>query len=187
MMDDPLPDPAIRRAVAEATRGAVVRHSGTDGYGYCYLYAWIGCTLARAATGRPYLLQAGTLRLMAGPDGPWLTMPAPEGGRLRDAFHCWFALPDFEGGHAEVVDLSSRHYRRWAESGPVGCWAWPDGPPEFVWSGRPFPGWMGLRAEASLTEGYLRDVAARREALAPVMAWALARLREEIGPGGPPG
>src|SRR5438270_5419806 len=100
---DGLPPPGVRQGIAEAVNRAVGEFTGSDGFGYCYLYALAGWRLAREVTGRDYLLQAGVLRVLADPPDGWLVMRAWEDGLWRGEFHCWFARPDRLGQLVEVV------------------------------------------------------------------------------------
>lgn len=173
---DPPPTP-VRDAVAAAVHRAIVDSTCADGYGYCYLYAYLGWRLLREELGRPYLLQAGSLRLHAPPAG-WLVMDTSLGDLATGAFHCWLARPDADGEPSEVVDLAARHYGRWAASwpgwgtthpGPSPHWEPPCGAVDYVWSTRPFPSWLSLKAEESASRSYLASLKLREPALEGVV------------------
>lgn len=178
-----LPPASVRDAVASAVHRAVVDSTGGDGYGYCYLYAYLGWRLLREELGRPYLLQAGSLRLLAPPAG-WLVMDTSLGDLASGAFHCWLARPDPDGGPSEVVDLAARHYGRWAAGWPgwgathaPPRWEPPGGPVDYVWSARPFPTWLSLNAEETASRNYLASLKLVEPALGGIVDKARIHLR----------
>jgi hypothetical protein len=170
------PTIATRGAIAEAVHRAVVEFTGADGYRHCFLYAVAGWSLAREVFGRDYWLQAGSKRLLVAPPDGWLYLNARPDGLCWGDFHCWFALEGPGGEIAELVDLSSRHYRRWADSNrklhpgatvPIR-WSWPGDPPPFVWQEGAHSDWLGLVAERPLTEAFVASVRAQGPGLEPL-------------------
>jgi hypothetical protein len=165
-MDVPAPPVWIRRAIAESVHRAVSAFTGGDGFGHCYLYALAGCALARDVLRRDYRLQAGSLRLLAQPPSGWLVLDA-SGARLEDGrFHSWFGRLGSGDQVAEVVDLSSQHYARWADSNqslppnartPI-CWDWAADPPNYVWLTSARSSWVGLIADYELTLNYVKSI-----------------------------
>lgn len=180
---DGMPAYRLRVRIAGAVHRAVCEFTGTDGFGYCYLYAWGGNTLAREVTGRPYRLQAGALRLRLDGDRGWLTMNPQQDGFGRGEFHCWMARSDGRGHLAEIVDLGARHYARWAASGGVlqGTWTSPANTDAFVWSGRPFPGWLGLMADEASTRDFLGRIRATEKTLEAFGGLVRSFFRAERG------
>ena len=176
---------AVRGAIAEAVHRAVVEVAGGDGYGHCFLYAVAGWSLAREVLGGDYWLQAGSKRLLVAPPDGWLYLNATADGLVRGDYHCWFARAGPGGAVAELVDLSSRHYRRWADSNRAVApgaaaplrWSWPADPPPFVWQEGALSDWLGLVAEAPLTAAFLRRVAALGRDLDPLHRLARRHLR----------
>ena len=124
--------------MAEAVHQAVREVTGSDGFGYCPLYAWAGAVVASVVTGSDYDLHAGAvtvwtgdvnadgeLALLVDPDGAEFDHPALgtiRGGRANGELHAWFsprppaAVPGevMEISRAELViaDLGMRHLRR---------------------------------------------------------------------------
>lgn len=171
-----LPPFEVRAGLAQAVHLAVAEFTASDGFGHCYLYAAAGWRLACEVLEQPYLLQAGSLRILADPPDGWLSMPLHPDGLRQGAYHCWFSRADESGSLAEVVDLSARHHKRWANQNrqprpnsatPVQ-WTRPEDPPDFVWSEPPFPTWMGLVADLSLTLAYHDTLRHRKRSLEPL-------------------
>jgi hypothetical protein len=186
-MDDVAPPPIpVQSGIAEAVHQAVAEFTGTGGYGHCYLYALTGWALAREVLGRDYRLQAGSLWLLARPPDGWLYLNACPGGLESGSFHCWFGRPGADGRAAELVDLAARHYRAWADKnerlGPSTTvpvrWAWPAGPPDYVWLTQTRSTWLALVADRDLTRRYAEDVHARAKDFAPVVELARRRFQE---------
>ena len=102
-----------RAILTEAVHRAVCEITGTDGYAKCLLYAVAGYALL---ADRGFAIQAGTVAIVADPDnpaGPGTTLiEAAEGGWNRGEYHCWLARPT---DPVEMVDFSSRHFRRHTE------------------------------------------------------------------------
>jgi hypothetical protein len=171
MMEVTAPPVMLQTAIARAVHRAVVDLTRSNGYGACYLYALAGCELARDVLGRDYRLQAGLLRMLAHPPDGGLVLRPTQQGLLEGAYHCWFGRVGPAGEIAEVVDLASRHYRRWADSNrnvdpgardPIR-WSWPAGSPDHVWmTGKELAPWLGLVAEQNLTQSYIKHVAERQ-------------------------
>lgn len=183
-----LPHATVRDAVASAVHRAIADSTGGDGFGYCYLYAYLGWRLLREEVGRPYLLQAGSLRLLAPPAG-WLAMDTSPGDLASGAFHCWLARPHPDGAPSEVVDLAARHYGRWVASWPgwgtvhprpSPPWEPPCGAVASIWCTRPFPDWLSLQAEELASRNYLASLKRAEPGLAPMVERARLHLRAAL-------
>jgi hypothetical protein len=132
----------------------VSRVIGDDGSQACLYYSLIGATLATDLCGREYRPVVGSIRLNIDPESDrYFVMNA---NLEMGEFHAWFACPDKNDRAIEIVDLSSRHYKRLVTSaviveGERVEWRIPD-PPPFIWS-RPedFPVFVRLIPDANAT------------------------------------
>lgn len=137
-----LPRPQLRRRIADAVHYGVTTVLGNDGNGACMYYALVGLTLSQHLTGRDYNLQVGSLSVRATQDGMTLVMDAEHPLIPGLEFHAWFGSR-WPTGETELVDLSSRHYRTWAES--VGmAWDMPN-PPPYIWQLNGWPDGIFLK------------------------------------------
>ena len=85
--------------------------SGTDGFGKCLMYAVAGWSLLHE---RGFIVQGGSLMLVSDPaNDAGIKLDAGDGGFERGEYHCWVSRQ--VGDRVEVVDLASRHYRRYVE------------------------------------------------------------------------
>lgn len=140
----------IKMNIAEAVHRAVCQQTQSDGCGRCLDYAIAGMALASKLLGRKYVVQAGTLYLVADPPDGVVAMEPGEDGFERGEFHCWFGAPAGNGKMAEFIDLSSRHYRALVERccqntealGRRISWTREDDPPPFIWTDGTFPDMM---------------------------------------------
>jgi hypothetical protein len=148
-----IPPPSEQARIAEAAHRAVCEVTDSDGYGLAIPYAIAGQAILLSAG---FQIQAGTLMILADPThaggSGCVGMDASNGGFERGNFHSWLARQ--VGPHVEVLDLSSRHYRRQVEkaesdltspTGGDGLWRktaerihWTrlDEPPSWVWTQR---------------------------------------------------
>lgn len=176
-METIAPPVMIQTAIARAVHKTIAQFSLGDGYGYCYLYGHLGCTLAREILGRDYRLQAGALNLLARPPDGWLVLRPTQNGLHDGAYHCWFGRLEDSDGVTEIVDLAARHYHRWANSNlslapgatvPIR-WSWPAESPEYVWmTGIEIPTWVRLIPDPALTASYTQGVVTRRAEFEPL-------------------
>jgi hypothetical protein len=182
----------IKRNIAIAVHRAVCEFTNSDGCGRCHHYALAGWVLACSVLKREYILQAGSLYILADPPNGAVAFEPGKYGFQRGEFHCWFVAPGNDGKMAEFVDLSSRHYRRLVERGPQYSalteteeasimtfgidriqWTRKENPPEFIWTNGTFPDVMRAIPTVEATN-YLNKVAGNLfEKYAPLvkMAW----------------
>lgn len=99
---------------------------GAEDTGQCLTYALIGAALSEAIIGKPYDVQVGFLYVQTDLHGTFQPLVSDD-PRTGFDYHAWFTSV-----RGEVVDLSSRHYRRHVEH-YGNQWNAPD-PPEFIWS-----------------------------------------------------
>lgn len=170
-----LPPGRVRRLVADTTHTVLTEAFGNDpevGAGrLCLFYANLGAMLAHVLTNRDYGVMVGsaiiqTTRAEDTPDG----MPCAveiRGGALEGEFHAWFQGQDtFAQTVTEVIDLTSRHYRRnyeyalttgrgsvpGSELEPFCRWTMPD-PPNYIWTTpATFPEGVLLQGDLQLTK-----------------------------------
>jgi len=189
--------PAARRRIAQAVHLAVCKFTDSDGCGHCFHYALAGWVLAGTICKRPYVLQAGSLYIVADPPHGVVACEPEEHGFQRGEFHCWFAAAGQDGKIAEFVDLSSRHYRRLVERGPqfagvtelegasivtLGAdriqWTRKDDPPEFIWTDGCFPNVMWAVPREDATNYFNKVVKDQFETFKPLVRLAFSYYRD---------
>lgn len=178
--------------IAGVVHEAVCEFSGDDGFGHCAHYAVAGAKLLSVLTRKLYLPQAGDLSVFD--DGDFgMMMDANEGGVRTGEFHSWITGPFILGsgqpggckpmsGDTLIIDLSSRHFRKWAETRPVFAdgrkieWRLPD-PPEYIWSEiRNTPPWFRVSANAEATNHLLDNL----DGFSLVMSLVMEKWRHRI-------
>lgn len=197
-----LPPGRVRRSVANITHDVLTEAFGNDpevGSGrLCLFYATLGSGLASWLTNRDYYVVVGssnvvTTRAEDTPDGLPCSVEI-RAGALEGEFHAWFQGWDRSTqAVTEVVDLTSRHYRRNYEYGlKTGrgvvpgsefqsfCrWTMPD-PPGFIWATpETFPSeTVQLQGDRDLT-AVMREQfwIEHRGAMEQLIRVAVARLR----------
>jgi hypothetical protein len=182
-----------RDRIAAVVHEAVCAFARDDGFGHCTHYAVAGSKLVSALTGKLYLPQVGSLQIFCDGD-QGLMMDASQGGVRSGEFHAWIVGPVVLGGPGkqpippdmEVIDFSSRHYRRHVEGqAPVKeqialpggfinildtetprlAWRLPD-PPDYIWTEfRNLPKWLRVSANKEATEELLASL----DAFEPLM------------------
>jgi hypothetical protein len=166
--------------IARIVHQAVCAFAQDDGFGHCAHYAVAGSKLVSMLSGKLYIPQAGDLEICCdGEEG--ILMDATQGGIRSGEFHSWIVGPVKLGGAEkrpmapgmEVIDFSSRHYRRYVEeqprisesmvlpggivnvldtATPSLTWRLPD-PPEYIWAQRKnLPKWLRVSANKEATE-----------------------------------
>ncbi len=177
---------------AEAVHRAVCEFTDSDGCGRCFHYALAGWVLARSLLKREYMLQAGSLYIVADPPNGAVAIEPGQFGFQRGEFHCWFAAPGNDGKMAEFVDLSSRHYRRLVERG-IQCsdltemegasiatfgtdrieWTRKDALPEFIWTDGAFPDVVRVLPTAEATNYFCKAATDHLDKFKPLvtLAW----------------
>jgi hypothetical protein len=135
--DPALPPPHKMARIAEAVHRAIVAESGTDGLGLCTVYALAGAVAASKCLLTPdqqqqalYDINVGSCVWPCTQDGQACEMRADDPATRGQEFHAVMIRTHLDGRH-EVADLSSRHYRAWAERSGLG-WDLP-APPPYVW------------------------------------------------------
>jgi len=191
---------SIKKNIAEAVHRAVCEFTDSDGCGRCFHYALAGWVLACSLLKRNYVLQAGSLYIVADPPYGAVAIEPGQYGFQRGEFHCWFAAPGNDGKMAEFVDLSSRHYRRLVERG-IQClevtesdgasiatfgndriqWTRKDAPPEFIWTNGTFPDVVRVVATVEATNYFHKAAGDLFEKYAPLVKMAWKHYRELIG------
>jgi hypothetical protein len=142
-------NPDTRLRIARAVHGAVCRFTEGDGFGKCALYAVAGAGLVHKVFKLKTVVLAGTMHIVIDRHDDYVDTMTFLGSNWRNGeVHVWFAIPH-EGGLVELVDLSSRHYRRYVEEMQMPKrYEWPyDVPPEYLWCSNAKPGdWVALQA-----------------------------------------
>ncbi len=150
----------LKKHISGAVHQAVCEYTQSDGLGRCVLYALGAWLLANRLFEKDYILQAGSLYILADPPNGAVAFDVQHNGMSRGEFHCWVigvdkkASRDDLSAH-ELIDLTSRHYRRMVEEQlqiaesveieglpPVMLlagknrmrWSRDDEPPEFIWT-----------------------------------------------------
>lgn len=186
----------LRHRIADAVHHAVCEFTDSDGYGRCLLYAVAGAHLASRVFGTLYMPAAGSLGILADPPDGWVVYDVQDAGIEGGTFHAWFNRLEHQshGRALEVVDLSSRHFKAYAnqphitdcsksENGFIFTFEHPEkhigwnrfnNPPNYVWTDGAIPtDLMALRLDVETTVKMLQDVYERREELLGLhhLAW----------------
>ncbi len=183
---------SVKKNIAVAVHRAVCEFTNSDGCGRCFHYALAGWVLACSLMKREYVLQSGSLYIVADPPNGAVAIEPGQFGFERGEFHCWFAAPGSDGKMAEFVDLSSRHYRRLVERGiqfsdvketdaasivTLGTdrieWKRKDNPPEFIWTNGTFPDVVRVVPTAEATNYFCKAASDHLEEAKPLvkLAW----------------
>lgn len=177
-----------RQLISDGVHEAVCDFTGSDGVGRCVLYSIAGAVVASRVFGRSYYPQVGKFLLRTDPGSKdcWgIDSAVIDDQFLTPEIHCWFAGPLERG--AELVDLTSRHYRSLYDHGI--CLGekpeWKIGTmPEYVWfTDGLLPDWMLLEPDKRATELLWEQMLASKGELRELTDLATANFERKAASG----